>query len=84
MIQVALVVLCIAGAGFVARLVRGPTLADRIVGLDGLLTVSVMAVAAYGTLVGDPVYAVVTVVVALVSFVGSATFARFVERKGLR
>lgn len=82
MIPVALVLLVAAGIGFVVRLVRGPTLADRVIGLDGLLTVSVMAIAAYGTLVGEPVYAVVTVVVALVSFVGSATFARFIERKG--
>lgn len=82
MIPIALVLLVAAGIGFVVRLVRGPTLADRVIGLDGLLTVSVMAIAAYGTLVGEPVYAVVTVVVALVSFVGSATFARFIERKG--
>jgi len=82
LIPIALVVLVLAGAGFTVRLVRGPSLADRVVALDGVLTVAVMAIAAYGALVGSSEYAVVAVVVALVAFVGSATFARFIERRG--
>ncbi len=82
MIEAALVVLSLAGAGFLYRLVRGPKLADRVVALDGILTIAVMAIAAYGTLTDDAVYSVVAVVVALVAFVGTATFARFIERRG--
>lgn len=83
MIPVALGLLALAGAGFLVRLVIGPSLADRVVALDGLLTVSVMAIAAYGTLIGSTAYVAVAVVVALVAFVGTATFARFIERRGL-
>jgi multisubunit Na+/H+ antiporter MnhF subunit len=81
-IPAALVLLSIAGLGFLVRLVIGPTTADRVVALDGLLTVSVMAIAAYGALVGVEEYAAVAVVVALVAFIGTATFARFIERRG--
>jgi multicomponent Na+:H+ antiporter subunit F len=81
-IPAALVLLALSGLGFLIRLLRGPSLADRVVALDGLLTVSVMAIAAYGALVGSNEYAVVAVVVALIAFVGSATFARYIERRG--
>ena len=82
MIPAALVILTLAGAGFAVRLVWGPSLADRVVALDGLLTISVMGIAAYGALVGSVIYAAVAVVVALVAFVGTATYARFIERRG--
>ena len=44
MIVVALFLVTLGGAGFLYRLVRGPTLADRVVSLDGLLTIIVTAV----------------------------------------
>lgn len=77
-----LVLLSLAAAGFAVRLVRGPSLADRVVALDGLLTVIVMIIAAYAVLSGDTAFVVVAVVVALVAFVGTATFARYIERRG--
>lgn len=82
MIEVSLALLVLAGAGFLYRLVKGPSLADRVVALDGLLTVSVMAIAVYGALVGLNQYAAIAAVVTLVAFVGTATFARFIERRG--
>jgi multicomponent Na+:H+ antiporter subunit F len=81
-ITVVLVLLGLAAAAFAVRLVRGPSLADRVVALDGLLTVIVMIIAAYGVQSGRTEFVVVTVVVALVAFVGTATFARFIERRG--
>ena len=82
MIPLALALLVLAGAGFTVRLVRGPSLADRVVAVDGLLTIAVMAIAAYGALIGSSFYAIVAVVFALVAFVGTATYARFIERRG--
>jgi multicomponent Na+:H+ antiporter subunit F len=82
MIAIAIVMLIVGGAGFLVVLVRGPSLADRVVALDGLLTVTVMVIAAYGTLIGSVRYVVASVVVALVAFVGTATFARYIERRG--
>lgn len=79
MIVAALVLLAIGGAGFLYRLSRGPTLADRIVALDGLLTIVVTAVMAWGASTGRDTYLTVGVVVALVAFLGTSAFARFVE-----
>jgi multicomponent Na+:H+ antiporter subunit F len=82
MITAAIAMLTLGGLGFLVVLVRGPSLADRVVALDGLLTISVMIIAAYGALIGSVRYVAVSVVVALVAFVGTATFARYIERRG--
>lgn len=79
MIVAALVLLSIGGAGFLAKLVMGPTLADRVVSLDGLLTIVVTSMAAWGAYTGQGTYLTVGVVVALVAFLGTSAFARFVE-----
>ncbi len=79
MIVVALVLLALGGAGFLAKLVMGPNLADRVVSLDGLLTIVVTAMAAWGAYTGRSTYLTVGVVVALVAFLGTSAFARFVE-----
>lgn len=78
-IATALLLLSGGGAGFLVRLLRGPTLADRIVALDGLLTILVTAVMAWGAYTGQSTYLTVGVVVALVAFLGTSAFARFVE-----
>ncbi|MGI8758061.1 MAG: monovalent cation/H+ antiporter complex subunit F [Acidimicrobiales bacterium] len=66
----------------IARLVRGSSLADRIVALDALLVVIVSGIAVHAIRTGDGVYLDVMVVAALLGFVGTVTVARFIERRG--
>lgn len=82
MIDVALALLALAALGFAARLVMGPTLADRVVALDGLLTTVVATIAAIAAREREPLFLGVLVVVALVGFVGTSVVARFIERRG--
>lgn len=79
MIPVALALIAVGGAGFLYRLVRGPSLADRVVALDGLLTIIVTGIIAWSAYRRDGTYLTVGVVVALVAFLGTSAFARFVE-----
>jgi multicomponent Na+:H+ antiporter subunit F len=81
-IGVALALLAVGGAGFLCRLWVGPSLADRVVSLDGLLTVMVIGITAWGAYRGSTTYLTVGVVVSLVAFLGTSAFARFVERRG--
>jgi multicomponent Na+:H+ antiporter subunit F len=81
-IVAALVMLAVAGACFVARLVLGPTLADRVVALDGLVITLISAIALDAALTGSPLFVDVVVVIALVGFVGTAAAARFIEERG--
>lgn len=64
------------------RLVRGPTLPDRVIALDliGVLSVCLLAVLAAST--AERAFLDVAIVVALISFVGTVAYARYMERAG--
>jgi multicomponent Na+:H+ antiporter subunit F len=79
-IQAALLALTIAMALTFVRLVRGPSLMDRVVALELIasLVAGVVAVFAIGT--DDPALIDVAIAVALVAFLGAVAFARYAER----
>ncbi len=82
MITAALVVLLAAFVLFFARLVRGPSLADRVLALDGLLVCGAAAVVTQAIDSGDGSFLPVTVVFTLVGFIGTSVIARFIEGQG--
>jgi len=66
------------------RVMRGPSLPDRVVALDlvGLLAVSVISVAAIAT--QKPVLLDAAIALALIAFLSTVAFARFIEWQGER
>ena len=73
------------GLGAIATLIRmllGPTLADRIVATDLLLTLLIGGAAVESARTGEQVYLVVMVIVAVVGFLGTSFVARYMEAKG--
>ena len=69
-----------AGLTFV-RLVRGPSLPDRVISIDlvGILIVCVLVVVAGDS--GQQAFLDVAMVIALTSFVGTVAYARYLERE---
>lgn len=82
MTTVSLVFLSVAAFCFLYRLLRGPSLPDRVVGLDGLLTTIVLGVLVGSTYPGRSVILATVLVVAIAGFVGTSAVARFIERRG--
>ena len=82
MITASFVVLALAAVGFGYRLLAGPSLADRVIGIDGLLVVGVSAIALRAMQTGEGAFLPVAVVATLVGFVGTAVVARFIEGQG--
>jgi multicomponent Na+:H+ antiporter subunit F len=64
------------------RMLLGPTLADRIVATDLLLTLLMGGAAVESARTGEQVYLVVMVVIAVVGFLGTSFVARYMEAKG--
>ena len=64
------------------RVMRGPSLPDRVVALDlvGLLAVSVISVMAIAT--KQPVLLDAAIALALIAFLSTVAFARFIEWQG--
>lgn len=63
------------------RLVKGPTLPDRIVALDLMAALTLGLCAGYTLLTGDPVFLDVAVVIALVTFLGTVALAIYLEKR---
>ena len=78
--QGALATLGIALLLAVVRLVKGPTLPDRVVAMDlvGVLVVGLIVVLAASTQVRAALDA--AIVIALIGFVGTVAYATYVER----
>ncbi len=74
--------IAVSGLLCLLRLVRGPSLADRIVALDALLILIVSGIAVDAARTGEGTYLDVLVVAALLGFVGTVNVARFIERRG--
>jgi multicomponent Na+:H+ antiporter subunit F len=70
-----------AGVTFI-RLAKGPTLPDRVIAIDliGVLMVCLLVVMAGMT--AQEAFLDVAMVVALISFVGTVAYARYIEREG--
>ena len=77
---IALTMLAAAACLTFIRLLKGPTLPDRVVALDliGVLMVCILVVTAAAT--GQQAFVDVGMVVALISFVGTAAYSRYIER----
>lgn len=82
MITVAYVILALAAALFLVRLLIGPTVPDRVVALDGLL-ITVMCGVLITAADADSAVGIDTVlVVALLGFIATGVLARYVEQRG--
>jgi multicomponent Na+:H+ antiporter subunit F len=70
-----------AGLTFI-RLLKGPTLPDRVIAIDliGVLMVCLLVVSAAVT--AQQAFLDVAMVVALISFVGTVAYSRYIERSG--
>jgi multicomponent Na+:H+ antiporter subunit F len=79
MTAAAFVVLALAACGFGFRLVAGPSLTDRVLGVDGLIVVGVSALAVRAMQTGEGAFVPVAVVATLVGFVGTGIVARYIE-----
>lgn len=77
---VALIILGAAACLTFMRLLKGPTLPDRVVAIDliGVLMVCILVVTAAAT--DQQAFLDVAMVVALISFVGTVAYSRFIER----
>ena len=80
-LDVTLTMLALAAVFAFVRLVRGPTLPDRVIAIDllGVLIVCLLVVAAAST--AQQAFLDVAMVVALISFVGTVAYARYLERE---
>jgi multicomponent Na+:H+ antiporter subunit F len=79
---VALAMLAVAAALTFIRLAKGPTLPDRVIAIDLIGVVLVCLLVLMSGVTAQQAFLDVAMVVALISFVGTVAYARYIEREG--
>lgn len=67
----------------VARILRGPTLPDRVLGLDMLVAIAIGLIAVLAIKSGFNLYIDIAIALSLVGFLATIAFARFILARGL-
>ena len=80
-VDAAFALLVVGMAAAFARLVRGPSLADRVVALDFIAVLTVAFAGVYAIEAGAAAFLDVAVALALAVFLATVAFARFIERR---
>jgi len=81
-VHLASVMLALAVVLAFIRLLRGPSLPDRVVAFDLMTSVAVGIMALYSLATEETVFLDVAIVLALISFLGTVAFARYLEQRG--
>lgn len=63
------------------RVVRGPSLPDRVMALDMIGLMAVSAIVLTAIVSDEPVLMDTAIALALIAFLGTLAFARFIERR---
>ena len=77
---IALIVISFVFVGLLYRLVKGPTIADRVVALDALGVALVSIVALLSLIIGTQFFLEIILLLSILSFIGTTAFAKFIER----
>ena len=79
-LYIALFILMIAIVGFLIRIFIGPSIADRVMGLDALGVTLVGFIGVVMILQNTIAYSDVILVISILSFVGTIALTKFIER----
>lgn len=82
MTTLAAILVVLGGACFLVRVITGPSLADRVVALDGLVVSIVTVILLVSIMRDSDAYLDAALVVAFVGFLSTTAAARFIERRG--
>ena len=82
LIAVAYVLLAVAAVLFMARMLIGPNLADRVIAIDGLLATILAGVMVNAASTDSAISLDTVLVVALLGFVGTGVLDRYIEQRG--
>ena len=80
MIVLIALLLCVIMAIF--RLILGPTIPDRVVGVDTINTIVIVGMVVFGAAYNEIIYIDVAIVYALLSFISTLFIAKYLEGGG--
>ena len=76
---IVLIVLILCVIMSIVRVILGPTIPDRVVGVDTINTIVIVGMVIYGAAYGMIIYIDVAIVYALLSFISTLFIAKYLE-----
>ena len=73
--------LALASLLIFVRFLRGPSIADRVIALDLLITTGIGFIACYSILNDKPTFLDIAMILALIAFLGTVALAYYLERR---
>ena len=76
---IVLIALLICVIMSILRVIFGPTIPDRVVGVDTINTIVIVCMVVFGAAYGEVIYIDVAIVYALLSFISTLFIAKYLE-----
>lgn len=74
-------ILSISGFLVFIRFLLGPSLSDRVVALDLLITIGIGIIAVYSIVNNKPTFLDIAMILALIAFLGTVAFSYYLEKR---
>ncbi|WP_301108737.1 Na(+)/H(+) antiporter subunit F1 [Sporosarcina sp.] len=78
--SVCLVLVILSMLGLLYRVWKGPSVPDRLIALDAIGVMLISAIALLSILFDTPFFIDVILLIAIMSFIGTVSFSKFIER----
>ena len=78
--SVCLVLVILSMLGLLYRVWKGPSVPDRLVALDAIGVMLISAIALMSILFDTPFFIDAILLIAIMSFIGTVSFSKFIER----
>ena len=79
---VILPILAISALLVFVRFLKGPTLSDRVITLDLLVTIGIGFICMYAVINDKPTFLDIAMILALIALLGTIAFSYYIEKKG--
>lgn len=81
MMYIIIPLLSLSGVMVFIRFVIGPTLSDRVIALDLLITIGIGVIAIYSVVNNRPTFLDIAMILALIAFLGTVAFSYYLEKR---
>lgn len=79
-IWVCLILVLLSIAGLMYRILRGPSIPDRLIALDAIGVMLISAIALLSVIFDTGFFMEVILLIAIMSFIGTVSFSKFIEK----
>ncbi len=63
------------------RFIKGPSIVDRVIALDLIITIGIGIIAAYSIISKQPTFLDIAMILALIAFLSTVAFAYYLEKR---